>query len=75
MYRRLVREDGTSLNWTEIKEITDTLDRQVVVNLEKGKAYAFVVTATNRFGEGVKEEGKIREIKVLGGRCTLVSVS
>ena len=75
VYRRLVREDGTSLNWTKIKEITDTLDRQVVVNLEKGKAYAFVVTATNSFGEGVKEQSKIKEIKVLGGRCTLVSVS
>lgn len=75
VYRRPVREDGTSLNWTKIKEITDTSDRQVAVYLEKGKAYAFVVTATNRFGEGVKEESKIREIKVLGGRCILVSVS
>ena len=75
VYRRLVREDGTPLNWTKIKEITDTSDRQVVVNLEKGKVYAIVVTATNRFGEGVKEEGKIREISVLGGRCILVSVS
>ncbi|CAH3193948.1 unnamed protein product, partial [Porites evermanni] len=74
VYRRPVREDGTSLNWTKIKEITDTSDRQVAVYLEKGKAYAFVVTATNRFGEGVKEECKSREIKVLGGRCILVSV-
>ena len=75
VYRRLVREDGTSLNWTKIKEITDTSHRQVAVYFEKGKAYAFVVTATNMFGEGVKEESKIREIKVLGGRCILVSVS
>ena len=75
VYRRPVREEGTSQNWTKIKEITDTSDRQVAVYLEKGKAYAFVVTATNRFGEGVKEESKIREIKVLGGRCILVSVS
>ena len=75
VYRRTVREDGTSLNWTKIKEITDTSDRQVVVHLEKGKAYAIVVTATNRFGEGVKEVSKIREIKVLGGRCILVFVS
>ena len=69
VYRRTVREDGTPLNWTKIKEITDTSDRKVVVNLEKGKEYEFVVSATNSFGEGGKEERKIRKIKVLGGRC------
>ena len=69
VYRRPVREDGTSLNWSKIKEITDTSDRKVVVNLEKGKEYEFAVSATNIFGEGGKEERKIRRIKVLGGRC------
>ena len=69
VYRRTVRENGTSLNWIKIKEITDTSDRKVVVNLEKGKEYEFVVSATNIFGEGGKEERKIRRIKVLGGRC------
>ena len=75
VYRRTVREDGTSLNWIKIKEITDTSDRKVVVNLEKGKEYELVVTATNSFGEGGKEEGKIRKIKVLGGRCILPQAS
>ena len=75
VYRRTVREDGTSLNWIKIKEITDTSDRTVVVSdFEKGKEYELVVTATNRFGEGGKEEGKIRKIKVLGGRCILAQV-
>ena len=69
VYRRTVREDGTSLNWIKINEITDTSDRKVVVNLEKGKDYELVVTATNSFGEGGKEERKIRKLKVLGGRC------
>ena len=69
VYRRTVHEDGTSLNWIKLKEITDTSDRKVVVNLEKGKEYEFVVSATNLFGEGGKEERKIRKIKVLGGRC------
>ena len=69
MYRRTVREDGTSRNWINMKEITDTSHRKVVVNLEKGKEYEFVVSATNSFGEGGKEEGKIRKIKVLAGRC------
>ena len=71
VYRRTVREDGTSLNWVKIKEITDTSDRKVVVNFEKGKEYELVVTATNSFGEGGKEERKIRKTKVLGGRCIL----
>ena len=75
VYRRTVREDGTSLNWIKIKEITDTSDRKVVVTLEKGEEYEFVVTATNEFGEGGKEERKIRKIKVLGGRCFLAPVS
>ena len=75
VYRRTVREDGTSLNWIKIKETTDTSDRNVVVNLKKGKEYEFVVTATNSLGEAGKEEGKIRKIRVLGGRCILVQVS
>ena len=75
VYRRTVREDGTSLNWIKINEIPDTSDRKVVVILEKAKEYEFVVTATNRFGEGGKEEEKIRKIKVVGGRCILAEVS
>ena len=76
VYRRSVRGDGTSLNWIKIKEITDTSDRKIVVsNFEKGKEYELVVTASNSFGEGGKEERKIRKIKVLGGRCILAQVS
>ncbi|CAH3170951.1 unnamed protein product, partial [Porites lobata] len=67
VYRRTVHEDGTSLKWIKIKEITDTSDRNAVVNLEKGKKYEFVVTATNSFGEAGKEERKISKIRVLGG--------
>ena len=75
VYQRTVREDGTSLNWIKIKIITDTSDRKVVVsNFEKGKEYELVVTATNSFGEGGKEERKIRKIKVSGGRCILAQV-
>ena len=72
VYRRTVCEDGTSLNWIKLKEITDTSDRKVVVILEKGKVYEFVVTAKNKFGEGGKEEGKIRKITVLGGKCRVI---
>ena len=75
VYRRTVPEDGTSLNWIKIKEITDTSDRKVIVNAEKSKEYEFVVTATNSFGEGGKEERRIRKIKVMGGKCILAQVS
>ena len=75
VYRRIVREDGSSLKWIKIEEITDTSDRKVVVNFERGKEYELVVTATNSFGEGGKEERKIRKTKVLGGRCILAQVS
>ena len=75
VYRRTVREDGTSLNWIKVKEITDTSDRTAVVsNFEKGKEYELVVTATNSFGEGGKEERKIRKMKVSGGKCILAQV-
>ena len=67
VYRRTVREDSTSFGWIKIKEITDTSDRKAFVHLENGKEYELVVTATNMFGEGRKEEGKIRKITVLGG--------
>ena len=66
VYRRTVREDSTSFGWIKIKEITDTSDRKAFVHLENGKEYELVVTATNMFGEGRKEEGKIRKITVLG---------
>ena len=69
VYRRTVLEDGTSLNWIELKKITDTSDRKVAVILEKGKEYEFVVTAKNKFGEGGKEDGKIKKITILGGKC------
>ncbi|KAL9964191.1 hypothetical protein ACROYT_G027789 [Oculina patagonica] len=39
--------------------------RQLKVELEKGKTYEFVVTATNEFGESRKEDGKIQRIKTL----------
>ena len=50
-YQRTVRADGTSLNWIKIKEIKDTSDRKVVVNLEKGKEYEFVVSAREKSGK------------------------
>ena len=68
VYRRTINEDGTAQEWIKLN-VNDPSDRKVVVTLQKGKVYEFVVTATNSFGEGAKEERKIKTITVLGGRC------
>ena len=68
VYRRTINEDGTAQEWIKLN-VRDPSDRKVVVILQKGKVYEFVVTATNSFGEGGKDEEKIGKITVLGGRC------
>ena len=60
-------EGGTPRNWIRLHVITAVSDRKVTVNLDKDKTYEFVVTATNKHGESLKEEEKIKAIKV-GGR-------
>ena len=69
MYKRTVRDDSTLEEWTKLKVITDVSIRFVTAKLEKGKTYEFVVTATSKFGESVKEEEMIKRIKVLSGKC------
>ena len=65
----MVSDDGTPREWNTINVIKEEpLNRQIAVKLEKGKNYQFVVTATNRFGESLKEGGKIKTIVVLGGK-------
>ena len=71
VYQRTVHEDGTSGEWNKVHVITAVSVRQVAVKLEKGKKYEFVVTATNKFGESLKEEEKIKETLVLGGMFKL----
>ena len=67
VYRRVVTNDGTPGEWEKVSENPPV--RAVNVSFEKGKEYEVVVTATNRFGESLKEDDKIKKIKVLGGRC------
>ncbi|XP_078381391.1 protein turtle homolog B-like [Oculina patagonica] len=64
VYQRIVT-DGKPGAWIKLQTITDTSVRQFKVELEKGKAYEFVVTATNEFGESSKEDEKIQRIKTL----------
>ena len=62
VYQRIVT-DGKPGEWTVLKNITDISDREWEVNLEIGNEYEFLVTATNYFGESLKEDGKIKRLK------------
>ena len=62
VYQRIVT-DGKPGDWKELKTITDVSVKELKVELESGKVYEFVVTATNKFGESLKEEEKIRRVK------------
>jgi len=66
VYQRIVT-DGEPGEWIELKKITDVSVKELTVELESGKVYEFVVTATNVFGESFKEDGKIRRVKASRG--------
>ena len=62
VYQRIVT-DGKPGEWNKLKTITDVSIRELEVDLECCKVYEFVVTATNGFGESLKEDGKIKKVK------------
>lgn len=62
VYQRLVT-NGTPESWIKLNTITNASVRELKVELESGKVYQFVVTATNELGESFKEDGKIVTIK------------
>ena len=64
VYQRLANDD----EWKKIATIIDVYNRSYAVEIEKGKEYEFVVTATNKYGESSMEQD-IKRIKVLDGRC------
>ena len=53
--------------WKLIAVIHDISKREYVLEIERGKVYEFVVTATNKFGESSLEEN-IKWIQALSGR-------
>ena len=65
----MVTNDGTPREWNKIREIKDPSARSVEVQLKKGNGYEFLVTATNEFGEALKEDDKVKKTVVLGGMC------
>ena len=62
VYQRILT-DGKPEEWKKLETITDTSVRELKVELERGKVYEFVVTATNELGESLKEYGKIMKVK------------
>ena len=60
-------EDGAEAEWFKLRTITDITDcKYSVENLERGKKHEFVVTATNRHGEGLKKN--VVSVKVSKGK-------
>ena len=67
VYQRIVT-DGKPGEWIKLKTITDVSVREWEIKLEMGKVNEFVVTATNMFGESLKEDGKIGRVKAIGSK-------
>ena len=61
VYQRLVTIDKPG-EWSKV-ETTSYFVTELTVELERGKVYEFVVTATNEFGESLKEDGKVKTVK------------
>ena len=68
VYQRIVT-DGKPGEWIKLKTIADISVRELKVELEQGKVYEFAVTATNLFGESLKQVGKIMRVKASGSKC------
>ena len=68
VYQRTVSDDGIPSSWQKLKVITDVSVRHFAVQLEKGKEYEFVVTASNKFGESFKAEEIVKRINILSGK-------
>ena len=71
VYQRIVT-DGKPGEWSKLKTITDVSLREWTVNLQSGKVNEFVVTATNEFGESLKEERKVMRFKSSRGMFTIL---
>ena len=65
VYQRIVT-DGKPGEWIKLKTITNRSVREFTVDLTKGKLYEFVITATNDFGESLKEPEKFVRVMASG---------
>ncbi|XP_078380227.1 muscle, skeletal receptor tyrosine-protein kinase-like [Oculina patagonica] len=67
VYIRNVSSNGTVGDWRKLEVIHDVSVREYVVTLQMSQRCEFVVTATNKYGESLKEQKNIKRIRVLGG--------
>ena len=66
VYQRVVT-DGKVGQWREIRRIREVSVRELKITLERGKVYQFAITATNEFGESLKQErANIQQVKTEG---------
>ncbi|XP_078379856.1 uncharacterized protein LOC144662795 [Oculina patagonica] len=67
VYIRNISSNGTVRDWRKLEVIHDVSVREYVVPLKKGQRYEFAVTATNKYGESLKQQKRIKRVRVLGG--------
>ena len=63
IYQRIENDQ----QWTRVAVINDISKRQYVISVNKGKKYEFVVTASNKYGQSLKNKDNIYTVDVLGG--------
>ena len=63
IYQRSANDE----QWTRVAVINDISKLEYNVKVEKGKDCEFVITATNKYGESLKNRGRIKILVVLGG--------
>jgi len=68
VYLRNVNSNHTVGDWRKLEVIYDVSIHEYVVTLKKGQQYEFLVTATNKYGESLKEQQNIKRTNVLGGK-------
>jgi len=71
VYIRNVTSSDTVGDWRKLEVIYDVSIHAYVVALKTGQRYDLVVTATNKYGESLKEKNNIKRIRVLGGKVML----
>lgn len=70
VYRRLVTSEAQEAKW---EEVATTRAQEYFLELERGRTYEFSITASNRCGEGGKEN-KFQRVTVLEGELVNLNV-
>ena len=66
IYQRVANDE----QWTRVAVLNCISKREYVIRVEKSGSYEFVVTATNKYGESLKNKDRIKTVDVNGGAFT-----